>query len=247
MMMRRCGRVSRRVERPRAVRQPLGGIGKERQVVALSVASSQWEARIARRHQIKHARVQVIVDEIVLAAEGEGGVAVHAFGRRRQRQLGSVARLWPVESSTRCHARVSAVTVTVAQQNGCDVDALRSRTTFDAELETFASGSLFGNVSGQSGREGEIATDLTHHQNGAQMLGVNLNMPSRFLVDDAHWHQLFERCWSRETSRDTSGRNWSSPLAAVDKRSRNRVNSSFVGAFRCAVWATLDDDGNLQK
>jgi hypothetical protein len=53
--------------------------------------------------------------------------------------------------------------VSAAQENGSDVDALRGWTTFDAELKTFTSSSLLGDFTRQFGGERQISTDLANN------------------------------------------------------------------------------------
>ena len=154
MMRRRRGRW--RSERPGAICEPLSGhIRKERHVIALCVTGCQWETRIACCHQIKHARIEVIIDEIVLATEGQCSVAVHPFLRR----------LRSMKSATRCrHTRMSSVTV-IWQQNTSHINAFRCGTSFNAELKSFTStfSSLLSNILRQSGWECEISTHLADH------------------------------------------------------------------------------------
>ena len=224
-------------ERPGSISQSISCVWQQWKVIGLSPASGQRETWVARGHQIEHARVQVVIGQIVLAAESQGGVTVHAFDHRRRR----LVRLWSVKASARWQARMPALSA--AQQYGGDVNALRSWASFDAELQTFATGSLFCDIARQFSGERQVATDLANDQRSAQMASVNLDVTTGFLVDNPDRYQVFQ---SRRCEAATARRQRATPLTSVDKRGRNRVDCRFVGPFWRTVRASLDDDGDLQ-
>ena len=133
--------------------------------------------------------------------------------------------------------------LSAAQQYGGDVNALRSWASFDAELQTFATGSLFCDIARQFSGERQVATDLANDQRSAQMASVNLDVTTGFLVDNPDRYQVFQ---SRRCEAATARRQRATPLTSVDKRGRNRVDCRFVGPFWRTVRASLDDDGDLQ-
>lgn len=201
-------------------------------------AGGQRETGISGGHQIEHARVQVVIRQIVFTAEGQGRVAGHALHQGRRR----LARLRAVKSPARWHAGMTAVPA--AQEDGADVDTFRRRAALDAELKTFPSGPLQSDFTRQFGGERQIASDLANNQRRAQMSGVNFDVPAGLLLDDPDGNQMLK---SRGRQSAASGRQRSAPLAAVNKRSRNRVDCRLVGPFRRTIRASLDDDGDLQK
>ena len=73
------------------------------------------------------------------------------------------------------------------------VDALRRRTTFYAQLETFVIGALFGDVARDAGGERQVAAHLAHDQHGGQVASVNLHVTARFLLDDSHGRCVFQQ------------------------------------------------------
>ena len=201
-------------------------------------AGGQREAGISGGHQIEHARVQVVIRQIVFTAEGQGRVTGHALHQRRRR----LARLRAVKSPARWHAGMPSMSA--AQEDGSDVDTLRCRAAFDAELKTFTPGSLQGDFTRQFSGERQVATDLANDQRSAQMSGVNFDVSAGLLLDDPDGDQMLEG-----GSRQSAAAGWqrSAPLAAVNKRGRNRVDCRLVGPFRCTIRASLDDDGDLRK
>lgn len=226
------------MKRPRPAAQPLGSVGQHGHVVGLGLARGQREVGVSRRHQVEHARVKVEVRQVVLAAQGEGGVAVHPF---RQRS-GRLARLRAVEAAARWHARVTRVSG--AEEQRGDVDALRRRAALDAQLEPLAAGALLGDVAREPGREGQVAPDLAHDERGAEVAGVDLHVTAGLPLHDPHGDEVLER--GRVHAAAHAGRKRTTPLAAVDERRGDGVDGRLVRAFRGAVRPPFDDDSDLE-
>ena len=77
------------------------------------------------------------------------------------------------------------------------------------------------------------ATHLSDDEDGAQVAGLDLDVSTGLLFDDAHRRRQLRR------------RRRSAPLAAVDERGRHGVDGRLVGSLRRAVRAAFDDDRDL--
>jgi len=193
------------------------------------LTGGQREVGIARHHQIEHARVQIVIGEVVLAAEDQGGHSVHA-----------VDVDVPV---------VPAVALQLlAIEHRCNVDALRQRAALDAELETLAIGALQGHVFGQPRRERQVVAHLADDQRGSQVARVDLHVSVGFLLDDPYGHQLLQhrrRKVALLVQLVHFGTAAAAPLTAVDEGRWQRVHRRLVRPLRSTIGAAFDDDRYL--